>query len=116
MNSLLLAIICFVAYIVGYFTYGKYIGQKIFRLDPAAKVPSSELRDDVDYIPTKKEILFGHHFTSIAGLAPIVGPAIAIIWGWVPAVLWVVLGPIFMGAVHDFGALVVSIRSRKAVR
>lgn len=59
MNSLLLAAMCFVAYIVGYFTYGKYIGQRIFKLDPAAKVPSSELRDDVDYIPTKKEILFG---------------------------------------------------------
>ena len=112
MNSLLLAIICFVAYIVAYHTYGKYIGQKIFNLNPDAKVPSSEMRDDVDYIPTKKEILFGHHFTSIAGLAPIVGPAIAIIWGWVPAVLWVVLGSIFMGAVHDFGSLVVSMRAK----
>ena len=80
MNSLLLAIICFALYIVAYHTYGKYLGEKIFKINPDAKVPSSELRDDIDYVPTKKEILFGHHFTSIAGLAPIVGPGIAIIW------------------------------------
>ena len=112
MNSLLLAIICFVAYIVAYYTYGRYLGQKIFKLNPDAKVPSKELRDDVDYVPTKKEVLFGHHFTSIAGLGPILGPAIAIIWGWVPAILWIVLGSIFMGAVHDFGSLVVSLRAK----
>ena len=75
-------------------------------------MPSQELRDDVDYVPTKKEIIFGHHFTSIAGTGPIVGPAIAVFWGWLPALLWVVLGSIFIGAVHDFGALVVSLRNR----
>ncbi len=112
MNSLLLAIICFVLYIVAYHTYGKYIGQKIFKLNPDAKVPSKELQDDIDYVPTKKEILFGHHFTSIAGTGPIVGPAIAIIWGWVPALIWIVFGSIFMGAVHDFGSLVVSMRAK----
>ncbi len=112
MNSLLLAVICFALYIVAYHTYGKYLGQKIFKLNPDAKVPSKELQDDIDYVPTRKEILFGHHFTSIAGLAPIVGPAIAIIWGWVPALIWVVFGSIFMGAVHDFGALVVSMRAK----
>jgi len=112
MNSLVLAIICFVLYIVAYHTYGKYLGQKIFKLNPDAKVPSSELRDDIDYVPTNKHILFGHHFTSIAGLAPIVGPGIAIIWGWVPALIWIVFGSIFIGAVHDFGALVVSMRAK----
>ena len=112
MNSLLLAIICFVLYIVAYYTYGKYLGEKIFNLNPDAKVPSSELRDDIDFVPTRKEILFGHHFTSIAGLGPILGPAIAIIWGWVPALIWVVFGSIFMGAVHDFGSLVVSMRAK----
>jgi carbon starvation protein len=112
MNSLLLAIICFVGFIVAYYTYGKYLGQKIFRLIPDAKVPSSEMRDDVDYIPTNKHILFGHHYTSIAGLAPIVGPGIAIIWGWVPALIWIVFGSIFLGAVHDFGSLVVSMRAK----
>ncbi|UCD70452.1 MAG: carbon starvation protein A [Syntrophobacterales bacterium] len=112
MNSLLMAIICFVAYLVAYYTYGRYLGEKIFKLSPVAKCPSGELRDDVDFVPAKKEVLFGHHFTSIAGLGPILGPAIAIIWGWVPALLWIVLGSIFMGAVHDFGSLVVSMRAK----
>ncbi len=70
------------------------------------------MEDGVDYVPTKKEVIFGHHFTSIAGTGPIVGPAIAIIWGWVPALLWVFLGSIIMGAVHDFGALVISMRNQ----
>ena len=112
MNSLVLAVICFVLYIVAYQTYGKYLGEKIFKINPDAKVPSSELRDDIDYVPTNKHILFGHHFTSIAGLAPLVGPGIAIIWGWVPALIWIVFGSIFMGAVHDFGSLVVSMRAK----
>jgi carbon starvation protein len=75
-------------------------------------MPSKELQDDVDFVPTKKPILFGHHFTSIAGTGPILGPAVAIIWGWVPAMLWILLGSIFMGAVHDLGALVISMRNR----
>ncbi|MBW1764502.1 MAG: carbon starvation protein A, partial [Deltaproteobacteria bacterium] len=85
---------------------------KIFKLNPDSVCPSEELRDDKDFIPTPKPILFGHHFTSIAGTGPIVGPAIAIIWGWVPALLWILIGSIFMGAVHDFGAMVVSIRNQ----
>ncbi|HUV58757.1 MAG TPA: carbon starvation protein A [Desulfatiglandales bacterium] len=112
MNSLLLAVICFVLFIIAYHTYGKYLGQKIFKINPDAKVPSSELRDDIDYVPTNKHILFGHHYTSIAGLAPLVGPGIALIWGWVPALIWIVFGSIFLGAVHDFGALVVSMRAK----
>ena len=88
------------------------MARKVFGLDAAAKVPSQQLRDNVDYIPTRKEVIFGHHFTSIAGTGPIVGPAIAVFWGWLPALLWVVFGAIFIGAVHDFGALVVSVRNR----
>ncbi|HAR45245.1 MAG: carbon starvation protein CstA [Nitrospirae bacterium GWC2_57_13] len=110
MNSLVLSGLMIVGYIVAYHTYGKYLSRKIFKLDPAAVCPSTALRDNHDYIPTRKEILFGHHFTSIAGLGPIVGPAIAVIWGWVPAVLWVFFGSIFFGGVHDFGALVISLR------
>jgi carbon starvation protein len=102
----------FIGYFVAYQTYGKYLGRKIFKLNPEAVPPSTTLRDDHDFVPTKKHILFGHHYTSIAGLGPIGGPAIAIIWGWVPAVLWVFLGSIFFGAVHDFGALVVSMRAQ----
>ena len=112
MNSLVIAALCFIGYVIAYHTYGKFLAKRIFHIDAGAECPSSALRDDEDYVPTKKEVLFGHHFTSIAGLGPIVGPAIAIIWGWVPAVLWVFLGSIFMGAVHDFGALMVSMRNK----
>ncbi|WP_461209984.1 carbon starvation CstA family protein [Desulfocurvus sp. DL9XJH121] len=112
MNSLIIALLCFVGYVVAYHTYGKFLAKKIFDVDPSRECPSSALEDGTDYVPTKKEVLFGHHFTSIAGLGPIVGPAIAIIWGWVPAVIWTVFGSIFMGAVHDFGALMVSMRNK----
>lgn len=112
MNTLIIAVLSFIGFIIAYHTYGKWLARKIFGLDTDAKVPSEELRDDVDYVPTKKEVIFGHHFTSIAGTGPIVGPAIAVFWGWLPALLWVLLGSIFIGAVHDFGALVVSLRNR----
>jgi carbon starvation protein len=112
MNSLLLAAIMMVGYFVAYHTYGKYIGRKIFKLNPEAVCPSTALTDGHDFVPAKKHVLFGHHFTSIAGLGPIVGPAIAIIWGWVPAAIWVFFGAIFFGAIHDFGALVVSLRAQ----
>jgi carbon starvation protein len=104
-------VVCGVAYLVAYHTYGKFLAKKIFRLRPDATVPSVELKDGIDYVPTKKGIIFGHHYTSIAGTGPIVGPAIGIIWGWLPAILWVTIGCIFMGAVHDFGSLVVSMRN-----
>ena len=111
MATLLIAIGAGLAFIVAYHTYGRWLGSKIFRLSADAICPSERLKDGVDYVPTSKSVVFGHHFTSIAGTGPIVGPAIAIMWGWVPALLWVVLGSIFIGAVHDFGALVVSLRN-----
>ena len=111
MDTLLLMVGCGVGFIIAYHTYGRFLARRIFKLDAYAPVPSKELEDGVDYVPTRKGIIFGHHFTSIAGTGPIVGPAIGIIWGWLPAVLWVLLGSIFMGAVHDFGALVVSMRN-----
>jgi len=112
MGTLLITIGAFVAYLIAYHTYGRWLGRKIFRLNPDAAVPSVAMNDDRDYVPTRKEIVFGHHFTSIAGTGPIVGPAIAVMWGWLPALLWVLLGSILIGAVHDFGALVVSLRNR----
>jgi len=112
MSTLAIALGAFVLYLIAYHTYGRWLGSKIFKLDPEARVPSIALEDGNDYVPTKKSIVFGHHFTSIAGTGPIVGPAIAVIWGWVPAVLWVIFGSILIGAVHDFGALVVSLRNR----
>jgi carbon starvation protein len=112
MLTLLVAVGSFFAFILAYNTYGKYLARKVFQLDPEALAPSCELEDGVDFVPTKKSVVFGHHFTSIAGTGPIVGPAIAVFWGWLPALLWVLLGSIFVGAVHDFGALVLSMRSR----
>lgn len=112
METLFIALGALVLYLVAYHTYGKWLARKIFKLDPDALVPSVALNDDKDYVPTKKSIIFGHHFTSIAGTGPIVGPAVAVIWGWVPALLWVLFGSILIGAVHDFGSLVVSMRNR----
>jgi len=112
MTTLLIAVGAFVGYLIAYHTYGRWLSRKIFQLDPNAPVPSVECCDDRDYVPTSKGIVFGHHFTSIAGTGPIVGPAIAVMWGWLPALLWVLVGSIFIGAVHDFGALIVSLRNR----
>ncbi|MCP4204762.1 MAG: carbon starvation protein A [bacterium] len=103
---------CFVGYFLGYYFYARYLARRVFALDPAASTPAHELEDGVDYVPTRPIVLFGHHWASITGLSPMLGPAVAVIWGWVPAMLWVVLGAIFVGCVHDFGALVVSMRAR----
>ncbi len=111
MDTLLLMLVCGGGYLVAYHTYGRFLAKKIFKLDKNAPVPSRELQDGIDYVPARKGIIFGHHYTSIAGTGPIVGPAIGIIWGWLPAILWLFLGSIFMGAVHDLGALVVSMRN-----
>ncbi len=111
LNTLILMFGCFVGYIIAYNTYGKFLSRKIFNLKSERPVPAHQLNDGIDYVPAKKGVIFGHHFTSIAGTGPIVGPAIGIIWGWLPALLWVLLGSIFIGAVHDFAALVVSLRN-----
>ncbi len=112
MNSAIITGISLFLFYVGYKFYSKYIGEKIYGLDNNQKTPAHEFEDGIDYVPTNKHILFGHHFTSIAGAAPIIGPCIAVYWGWLPAIIWVVLGTIFMGAVHDFGALVVSLKEK----
>lgn len=112
MNAVVLILVTFGAYILAYRLYGRFLGRKIFKLDPDRITPAHEMRDGVDYLPTKKGVLFGHHFTSIAGLGPIVGPTIAVIWGWLPAMLWVIFGSILMGGLHDLGSIVVSMRNR----
>ena len=112
MNSAYLAIVGIVIFLLGYRFYSRYIGTRIYAYNELRKMPAHELRDDLDYVPTKRHILFGHHFTSIAGAAPIIGPCVAAYWGWLPAFLWIVIGTVFMGAVHDFGALVVSVREK----
>ncbi len=112
MSGSILAIVGMIAFYLGYRYYSKFIAEKIYRLDPNYVTPAHQFNDGVDFVPTKKHILWGHHFTSVAGAAPIVGPAIAVYWGWLPAFLWVVLGTIFAAGVHDFGTLVVSNRHK----
>ncbi len=110
MNAALLAGIVFVAFALGYRFYSGFLARRVFALRPDEPMPAREHWDGIDYVPTRLHVLWGHHFASIAGAAPIVGPAIAVIWGWLPALLWVCLGTIFMGAAHDFSALVISAR------
>ena len=112
MNSALLTLIALSCFYLGYKFYSQYISQKIYNLNNNEKTPAHKFEDGIDYVPTNKHVLFGHHFTSIAGAAPIIGPCIAVYWGWLPAILWVILGTIFMGAVHDFGALVLSLKEK----
>jgi carbon starvation protein len=112
MQPTIAAILCFIVYILFYRFYARHLGSKIFRLDPTVKTPAHTMADGVDYVASKKPQLFGHHFASIAGLAPMLGPAIAVIWGWLPAMLWVVFGTVLIGAVHDFSAIVVSMRNK----
>ncbi len=112
MSAIALLAVGLLAFLSGYTIYSRYISRFIYQLDPDFVTPAHELRDGVDYLPTNRHVLFGHHFTSVAGAAPIVGPAIAVIWGWLPAFLWVVLGTVFAGAVHDFGTLWISTRHK----
>lgn len=112
MSSIALLLVGLSAFLTGYMFYSRFIARRIYQLDPDFKTPAHTFEDGVDYMPTNRHVLFGHHFTSVAGAAPIVGPAIAVIWGWLPAFLWVVLGTIFAGAVHDFGTLWVSTRHK----
>jgi carbon starvation protein len=112
MSAILLAVIGLLGFITGYRVYSRFISEKIYQLDPNFRTPAHEFEDGVDYVPTNRFVLFGHHFTSVAGAAPIVGPAIAVIWGWLPAFLWVVLGTVFFAGVHDAGALWASSRNQ----
>lgn len=108
MNAAVLAVIALVAFIVAYWTYARWIERRVYQMDNDEPTPAHTHTDGVDFVPCGKHVLFGHHFCSVAGAAPIIGPAIAVAWGWLPAFLWIVLGTIFIGAVHDYGALALS--------
>ncbi|AOT07309.1 carbon starvation CstA family protein [Pseudoalteromonas luteoviolacea] len=112
MQSIMIVLFGILGMLFGWFVYSKFIATKIFKMDDNFVTPAHEFNDGVDYVPTNKVVLWGHHFTSVAGAAPIVGPAIAVYWGWVPAVLWVVFGTIFFAGVHDMGALWASARHK----
>jgi carbon starvation protein len=112
MTSVLAVLICFGVYFAGYLIYSRYLAQRVFALRPEAVTPANAMRDGIDYVPTPTLVLFGHHYASITGLSPMLGPAIAVVWGWLPAMIWVVCGSILIGCVHDFGALVISVRAK----
>ena len=112
MQSVMIVVLGIAGMTLGWFIYSKFIAEKIYQLDANFVTPAHELNDGIDYHPTNKYVLWGHHFTSVAGAAPIVGPAIAVYWGWVPAVLWVTIGTIFFAGVHDFGAMWASVRHK----
>jgi carbon starvation protein len=111
-GSLLIMLVGLAIFVAGYLLYSKFLGRSIFKLKDTFTTPAHELHDGVDYVPTNKYILWGHHFTSVAGAAPIVGPAIAVIWGWLPALLWVTIGTVFFAGMHDFGTLWASARNK----
>jgi carbon starvation protein len=109
-NSVLIAFVSLGSFYMAYKLYGGFIAEKVLGVEPGRPTPAHQFEDGNDFVPTDRSVLWGHHFASIAGASPIVGPAIGVIWGWLPALLWVVLGTIFMGAVHDLGSLVLSVR------
>ncbi len=113
MNSLVVAALSCVVLYFGYRFYGRFIA-RLWDFQPDRKTPAVESPDGIDYVPAKHwTILFGHHFASIAGVGPILGPVLACaVWGWLPALIWILLGSIFMGAVHDFSSLMASLRAR----
>ncbi len=112
MSAIVLLVLGLGTMAIGYFVYSRFIAEKIYQLDDSFVTPAHELEDGVDFVPTNKFILWGHHFTSVAGAAPIVGPAVAVIWGWLPAFLWVTFGTVFFAGVHDAGAIWASVRNR----
>lgn len=111
MNAAYLVLFTGVCFFLGYRIYSRFLADKVYQTGAKIVTPAHTLKDGVDFVPTHSHVLFGHHFASIAGAAPIVGPAIAVTWGWLPALLWVIVGTIFIGAVHDFGCLVISAKN-----
>ena len=111
MNSLIIAGVAMLLFFWAYRFYANKL-ESLWHIDPKRPTPAYSKFDSVDYIPAKNWlVLFGHHFSSIAGAGPIIGPVIAVmLWGWLPALLWVILGTIFIGGVHDFGSLITSVR------
>ena len=112
MNSLVLLLICVAILIVGYICYGGWLCKQWGVGDSKTETPAHTMEDGVDYVPAKAPVLMGHHFSSIAGAGPITGPIGAAMFGWLPVTLWVLVGGIFFGGVHDFGALFASVRNK----
>ncbi|MGZ3568204.1 MAG: carbon starvation CstA family protein [Thermodesulfobacteriota bacterium] len=114
MNSVVVIIIGFIVFFIGYRFYSKYVDTKIVKSDPKRATPAKMYMDGVEFMPTSKNILFGYQFKSIAGAAPVIGPILAIQWGWLPCLLWLCLGALFIGWVHDYSSAVVAMRNEGA--
>ena len=114
MNSVVVLIIGFIVFFIGYRVYAKYVDTKIIKSDPNRATPAKMYMDGVEFMPTSKNVLFGYQFKSIAGAAPVIGPILAIQWGWLPALLWLLLGALFIGWVHDYSSAVVAMRNEGA--
>jgi carbon starvation protein len=114
MNSVVVLIIGFLVFFIGYRFYAKYVDTKIIKSDPKKATPAKMYMDGVEFMPTSKNVLFGYQFKSIAGAAPVIGPILAIQWGWFPALLWLCLGALFIGWVHDYSSTVVAMRNEGA--
>ncbi len=113
MNILFVILGCGLIYLLAYFTYGKFLAKKVFKLNDKKKTPAVEINDGQDFVPAKKGFLLGQHFSAIAAAGPINGPILAAtMFGWAPAMLWCLFGAIFIGGVHDMGSLVASIRHK----
>ena len=111
MNALIILLVAIVVLVCGYVFYGGWLAKQ-WGIDPNRPTPAHEFEDGKDYVPAAPYVVLGHHFSSIAGAGPINGPIQAAIFGWVPVLLWVLIGGIFFGAMHDFGALFASIRHK----
>jgi carbon starvation protein len=109
MGSLWLIVIAIAVFLAAYLLYGRFLARHL-EIDPERKTPAHTMNDGIDYVPAKAPVLLGHHFASIAGAAPIIGPIVAVAFGWVPVMLWILVGGVFMGAMHDFTSLVASVR------
>lgn len=113
MNTLIIAFVLLLWLYLGYKIYGSFLEKKVIQADDSRITPALELNDGIDYTPAKKTILFGHHFSSIAGAGPIIGPLLGTLYfGWLGALLWVALGSVFLGAVHDYTSLMASVQNR----
>lgn len=111
MNGIVIMVISIVVLVGAYLLYGRYLAKK-WGIDPKAKTPAYEMEDGVDYVPTDKGVVFGHQFASIAGAGPINGPIQAAVFGWVPVLLWLLIGGVFFGAVQDFSAMYASVKNK----
>ena len=114
MNAIIVLILGFVVAFIGYRVYARYIDVNVIKADAKRATPAKMYMDGVEFMPTSRNILYGYQFKSIAGAGPIIGPIIAIQWGWLPALLWILLGAFFIGWVHDYASAMIAMRHEGA--